>query len=74
MSLGAPILFVKKKNGSMRLFIDYWELNKITIKNKYPLPSIYDLFDQLKRAKVFSKVDLCSGYHQSQIKWRISLR
>ncbi|CAN6477769.1 unnamed protein product [Victoria cruziana] len=65
---GAPVLFVKKKDGSMRLCIDYRMLNEVTIKNKYPLPHIEDLFDQLKSAKVFSKIDLRSGYHQLQIK------
>lgn len=65
---GAPVLFVKKKDGSMRLCIDYRELNKITIKNRYPLPRIDDLFDQLRGAKVFSKIDLRSGYHQLKIK------
>ena len=66
--LGAPVLFVKKKDGTLRLCIDYRELNKITIKNKYPLPRIDDLFDQLQRAGVFSKIDLRSGYHQLRIK------
>ncbi|GKV34371.1 hypothetical protein SLEP1_g42748 [Rubroshorea leprosula] len=65
---GAPMLFVKKKDGSMRLCIDYWELNKVTVKNRYPLPRIDDLFDQLKGAQVFSKIDLRSGYHQLKIK------
>ncbi|KAL4038220.1 hypothetical protein IC575_001828 [Cucumis melo] len=65
---GAPILFVKKKDGSMRLFIDYKELNKVTVKNRYPLPRIDDLFDQLQGATVFSKIDLRSGYHQLRIK------
>ncbi|XP_073046190.1 uncharacterized protein [Primulina eburnea] len=65
---GAPVLFVKKKDGSMRMCIDYRELNKITIKNKYPLPRIYDLFDQLKVASVFSKLDLRSSYHQLKVK------
>ena len=55
---GAPVLFVKKKDGSMRMCIDYRELNKVTIKNNYPLPRIDDLFDQLKGATVFSKIDL----------------
>ncbi|KAL0543549.1 hypothetical protein IC582_018647 [Cucumis melo] len=65
---GAPVLFVKKKNGSMRLCIDYRELNKVTVKKRYPLPRIDDLFDQLQGATVFSKVDLRSGYHQVRIK------
>ncbi|KAL0560329.1 hypothetical protein IC582_000730 [Cucumis melo] len=65
---GAPVLFVKKKDGSMRLCIDYRELNKVTVKNRYPLPRIDDLFDQLQRATMFSKIDLRAGYHQLRIK------
>nr|GFC75592.1 putative nucleotidyltransferase, ribonuclease H [Tanacetum cinerariifolium] len=65
---GAPVLFVKKKDGSMRLCIDYHELNKITIRNRYPLPRIDDLFDQLQGAMHFSKIDLRSGYHQLRVK------
>jgi hypothetical protein len=58
---------VKKKDQSFRLCVDYWSLNVITIKNKYPLPCIDILFDQLVGAKVFSKIDLHSGYHQIKI-------
>eukprot|EP00253_Pinus_taeda_P028992 PITA_28992 len=65
---GAPVLFVKKKDGTLRMCIDYHQLNKLTIKNKYPLPRIDELFDQVKGAKVFSKIDLRYGYHQIIIK------
>ena len=68
VSLGEPILFVKKKYGRLRLCIDYRQLKKFTVKNKYPLPRIDDLFDQMRGAKVFSKIDLRSGYHQVRIK------
>ncbi|XP_042444069.1 uncharacterized protein LOC122029195 [Zingiber officinale] len=64
---GAPVLFVKKKDGSLRLCIDYRQLNTVTIKNKYPLPRIEDLFDQLKDTCVYSKIDLRSGYHQLRV-------
>jgi hypothetical protein len=63
-----PALFVEKKDGSLRLWVDYRPLNAVTIKNKYPLPRIDVLFDQLARAKVFSKIDLHSGYHQIKIR------
>ena len=65
---GAPVLFVKKKDGTLQLCIDYRQLNKLTVKNKYPLPRIDDLFEQLKGASIFSKIDLRSGYHQLRIK------
>ncbi|KAI3756963.1 hypothetical protein L6452_04495 [Arctium lappa] len=65
---GAPVLFVKKKDGSMRMCIDYRELNKVTVKNKYPFPMIDDLFDQLQGASYFSKIDLRSGYHQLKVR------
>jgi len=61
---GAPVLLVKKKDGTMRLCVDYRQLKKITIKNKYPLPRIDDLMDQLRGAVVYSKIDLKSGYYQ----------
>jgi hypothetical protein len=65
---GCPALFVKKKDGSLRLCVDYRPLNALTIKNKYPLPRMDVLFDQLAGAKVFSKIDLRSGYHQIKIR------
>nr|GEU64651.1 probable aldo-keto reductase 2 [Tanacetum cinerariifolium] len=64
---GAPVLFVKKKDGSFRMCIDYKELNKLTVKNRYPLPRIDDLFDQLQGSQFFSKIDLSSGYHQLRV-------
>ena len=62
------MLFVKKKDGTLRMCVDYRQLNKMTVKNKYLLPRIDDLFDQLKGASVFSEIDLRSGYHQLRIK------
>jgi hypothetical protein len=65
---GSPMLFVKNKDGSLRMCVDYRQLNEVTIKNKYPLPRIDDLFDQLNGARVFSKIDLRTGYHQLKIR------
>jgi hypothetical protein len=65
---GASVLFVKTKDGTLRLFIDSRQLNKVIVKNKYPLPRIDDLFDQLKDENILSKIDLRSGYHQVRIK------
>jgi hypothetical protein len=61
------MIFVKKKDGTQMMYVDYRALNEVTTKNKYPLPRIEDLFDQLKGARVFSKIDLRSGYHQLRI-------
>jgi hypothetical protein len=65
---GAPVLFMEKKDGTQWMRVDYWSLNEVTIKNKYPLPQIEDLFDQMKGASVFSKIDLRSWYHQLKIR------
>ena len=64
---GAPVLFVKKKDGTMRMCVDYRGLNKITVPNRYPLPRVDDLLDKLQGAKVFSSLDLLSGYHQIRL-------
>ena len=64
---GAPVLFVKKKDGSLRLCIDYRKLNRVTIRNQYPLPRIDELFNQLQGSRVYSKIDLKSGYHQLRV-------
>ena len=64
---GAPVLFMKKKDGSLRLCIDYKKLNRVTIRNQYPLPRIDELFDQLQGSRVYSKIDLRSGYHQLKV-------
>jgi hypothetical protein len=65
---GAPVLFVQKKDGSQRMCVDYRSLNGVTVKNKCPLPCIEDLFDRMRGARVFSKIDFRSGYHQMKIR------
>jgi hypothetical protein len=65
---GASVLFMKKKDGTLRLCIDFKHFNKVTVKNKYPLSRIDGLFDQLKDSKIFLKIDLRLGYHQVRIK------
>ena len=64
---GTPVLFSKKKDKTLRLCIDYLQLNKVTIKNRYPLPRINDLFNQLRGVRVYSKIDLRTGYHQLRV-------
>jgi hypothetical protein len=65
---GATVMFVQKKDGSQRICVDYRSLNDVTVKNKYPLPRIEDLFDRMRDARVFLKIDLRSGYHQMKIR------
>ena len=64
------MLFAKKKDKTLWLCIDYRQLNRVTIKNRYPLPMMDDLFDQLRRVRVYSKIDLCIGYHQLRTGFR----
>ena len=71
---GAPMLFSKKKDKTLRLYIDYKQLNRVTINNRYPLPRIDDLFDQLRGVRVYSKINLDTDYHQLRVKRQISLR
>jgi hypothetical protein len=76
--IGAPVLFVKKKNGTLRLCVDYRALNKITVKNRYPLPLSGDLMDRLSQAKLYTKIDLRVGYNNIQIakgeEWKTAFR
>ena len=65
---GSPVIFMEKRDGTTRLCVDYRKLNDVTIKNKYPLPKIEDLFDQLNGARIFSKIDLRTGYHQLKVR------
>ncbi|GKF50132.1 putative reverse transcriptase domain-containing protein, partial [Tanacetum coccineum] len=71
---GALVLFVKKKDESFRMCIDYRELNKLIVKNRYPLPRIDDLFDQLQGSNIYSKIDLRSGYHQLRVREQYILK
>lgn len=76
-SLGVSVLFVKKIDDTMRLCINYWQLNGVLLKNRYPLQGIDDLFDQLKGTRVFLKIDFRSGYYQrikKKIFWKLSLK
>jgi hypothetical protein len=66
------VLFIEKKDRTQQMCVDYWSLNEVTIKNKYPLPRVEDLFDQVKGASIFSKIDLRSGYHQLKI-WELDI-
>ena len=65
---GAPVLFAKKKDKTLRMCINYRQLNRVTIKNQYPLPRIDNLLDQLRGAQVYFKIDLCTGYHQLRVR------
>ena len=65
---GTPVLFSKKKDKTLRLCIDYWQLNRVTIKNRYPLSRIDDLFDPLRRVRVYIKIDLCIGCNQLRVR------
>ena len=65
---GAPVLFAKKNDKTLRLCIDYRQLNRVTVKNRYQLPRIDNLFDQLRGARVYSKINLCTGYHQLRVR------
>jgi hypothetical protein len=64
---GAPVIFIPRKDGTQQICVDYRALHEVTVKNKYPLPRIDDLFDHLRGACVFSKIDLRSGYHQLKV-------
>jgi len=68
LAWGGPVLFFKKKDGTFRMCIDYHQLNKLTVNNKYQLPQIDDMFDQVRGESIFSKIDLSTGYHQLRIK------